>query len=356
MKKASTRILCAVILGSVGLGCHSESKDSSAANAEQPVATGSAKPQDKLARALASAIEPGKADQAPQASDSAPPADGVLDPSKADAVAPAHAPPKLNLGSTGSEPRVKLVHRALTGPIRTNLQISVDLGNGQGIPPVDFKLELKSGGAAAGTAGAQNVTARVISADISMPNVPEEFKAQLRKLKGARFSMKVAGDGGAFDCAQEKGSSKNPELGELLDMVAESILDAYVAVPNESVGAGAYWMTTSRQQMFGMDWITYDMVKVDQVNQGGVKLDISTRRYVVGREMPAAGQNGAPPTKLTIREAMATGSSQAMALVTSSVLSSYERSHSLRILMDAADGSGQRMLQAGGQAKFAVEH
>lgn len=352
MTKASTILGCAAILGSLALGCHSEPKESGSANSEQPQPSDSAKTPDRLARALASTMQPEKA--APQEGNSAPPPDGVLDATKADSLAAAHSPPKLDLGSTGSEPRVKLVHRAFTAPLRASLQISVDLGNGQGIPPVDFKLELKPVSTAAG-AGIQNVSARVVSAEMSMPNLPEELKGQLRKLKGSKFTVKVAENGGAFDCLQDAASNKNPELGELLDMVAQGLLDAHLALPSESVGSGAYWMTTSRQHLFGMDWITYDMVKLNEVSASGVKLNISTRRYVVGRDMPAPAQGGDQPIKLTIREAMATGNAEAVAPAAGNLLSRYERSSSVRVLLDSADNSGQRVLQTGGQAKFGIE-
>jgi hypothetical protein len=353
MKEASLRMLCALVLGSVALGCSKESSTTEAS--QQPAAANSIKPQDKLAQALASAIEPSKAGAAPNVtSDSAPPADGVLEPGKADTISPAHSAPKISLGSTGQEPRLKLAHRPFAAPMRSQLQIAVDMGNGQGLPPVDFKLEIRPAGAAADTQ-VQNMTVRVLSADIAAPDVPQEFKSQLRQLKGSKFSLKVAGNGGAFDCMQDASSNKNEGLGQLLEMVGQGILDAAVAMPDEGVGSGAYWMTTSRQRMFGMDWITYDMVKVAELTTTDAKLEITTRRYAVGRELAAPAQ-AELTAKLTIREAMATGNTQATASISGNLLSSYERSSSVRILMDGADDRGQRVLQTGGQTKFAIAH
>lgn len=345
-------MLFAVILGSIALGCSKESSTTEAS--QQPEAANSTKKQDKLAQALASAIEPSKAGSAPNStSDSAPPADGVLEPGKADTIAPAHSAPKVSLGSTGSEPRMKLAHRPFATPVRSQLQIAVDMGNGQGLPPVDFKLEVRPAGGAAADTQIQNVTVRVLSADIAVPDVPEEFKSQLRQLKGSKFSLKVADNGGAFDCTQDTSSNKNEGLGQLLEMVGQGILDAAVAMPNEGVGSGAYWMTTSRQRMFGMDWVTYDMVKVAQLTTTDAKLEITTRRYAVGRELAAPAQ-AELTAKLTIREAMATGNAQALASISGNLLSGYERSSSVRILMDGADDRGQRVLQTGGQTKFSI--
>jgi len=342
------RLLYAAVLGSTTLCCQSQPKNSDATATAQAEPAGSGEKNDKLARALASAIEPGKAENAgPGKTDGTPPPDGVLEPGKADSLAPPHSPPRLDLGSTGTEPRVKLTHRALKGTVLADLQFAVDLGMGQGIPPVDFKFELKPNGA---TASVQNVTARVVSAEMSMPNLPEELRGQLRKLKGSKFTLKIAENGGAFDCAQDTTSNKNPEFNDLLDMVGLALLDASMALPTESVGVGAYWLITSRQQSLGMGWVAYDMVKVDEVNASAVKLSISTRRYVIGREMPGPAQPGGG--KLSVREAMSTGTAQGLLPVTGSLMSSYERTHSERLLLDASDGSGQRVLQAGGQAKF----
>jgi hypothetical protein len=352
MRNASANTLCAAIFCLIAFGCHSEPKDSNTEGSRPAEGAASAKKQDKLAQALASAIEPNGAAKAPTNGDSAPPADGVLDPSKADALAAAHAPPKLSLGSTGSEPRVKLVHRPSSAPLRASLQLAIDLGNGQGMPPVDFKLEVRP--SAASNAAVQNLSARVVSADIAMPNLPEELKTQLHKLKGTKFTFKVAESGGAFDGALDASGPKNPEFTELIEMVAQGLVDAYLPLPSESVGAGGYWLVTSRQRMFEMDWITYDMVKVAEVTQTGAKLEISTRRYVVGHEVPTAVQSEGGG-KLTIREAMATGNAQATVAVTSNVLSKYERQNSVRIIMAGEDNNGQRVLQAGGQSKFSAE-
>jgi hypothetical protein len=358
MKQAQLRTLCVVIGGVIAMSCQSESSKQSsteeASKQEGPAGSASPKKEDKLARALASAIEPGGTDtRGPSGSnDKSPPSDGVLERNKADSLAALHSAPTVSLGSAGSEPRVKLVHRSFTNPVRVSLQIAVDLGNGQGIPPVDFKLEVKSVAPAAGGNAAQALSARLLSADISAPNVPAEFKAQLRKLQGARFAFKVADNGGAFDCGPDSSAAKGQDLGDLLEMVAQGLADACQPMPSESVGAGAYWMTTSRQRLLGLDWVTYDMVKVTQVLTNEVKMDVNTRRYVVGREVPAPP--GAAGPKLSVREATASGNAQAVAAMTGNMLTGYERSQSVRLVMDSSDNSGQRMMQAGGQTKFAL--
>ena len=355
MSQPKQALLAVAALGVAPIACQRESSNqaSNQENGEQaPAGSASAKSQDKLTRALASAIA---TDKSPKVSagakdDSSPPADGVLDPAQAELQAPSHSPPKITLGSAGSEPRVLLKHQNLASTIRANLQVAIDLGGGQGLPPVDFKLDLKANAAKPDTKNIQTIIARITGVSVSIPNAPADFTSQLKKLEGSRLSYRVSEDGGAFDFAQEK--SKQQELGDLLDMVVQGLADANMAMPSDSVGAGAYWMTTSRRSSLGLDWVVYDMVKVSKVTDKDAALEISSRRYVVGRDiaMPA----GAQGPKLSVREANASETAQATATNQGSVLSQYERTTSVKMLLEASDNSGQRMMQAGGQMKFKI--
>jgi hypothetical protein len=237
---------------------------------------------------------------------------------------------------------------------RANLQVAIDLGGGQGLPPVDFKLELRANPAKPDAQGTQLITAKIIGVGVAISNAPEEFKNQMKKLQGSRISYRVAETGGAFDFAQELGNSKRQELGDILDMVVQGLANANMAMPNESVGAGAYWMTASRRKSLGLDWVVYDMVKVAQVTEKDATLEINSRRYVVGRELDLPPGTEGP--KLSVHEANASETAQASASVQGSILSRYERNQSVKLLLDAADNSGQRVMQAGGQMKFQLVH
>jgi hypothetical protein len=348
------QVLLTVALGVAPIACHSESSKQDNGEQSPPAGSSSAKPQDKLTRALASAIATDKSPKttAGAKDDSGPPADGILDPAKAESQAPSHAPPKITLGSAGSEPRVALKHQNLTSPVKANLQVAIDLGGGQGLPPVDFKLELRANATKPDAKGIQTVTARIAGVSVSIPNAPADFTTQLRKLEGSKLSYRVSEDGGAFDFNQDLAKSKHQELGDLLEMVVQGLADANMAMPSDAVGAGAYWMTTSRRKSLGLDWVVYDMVKVNKVTDKDALLEISSRRYVVGRDidMPM----GAQGPKLSVREANASETAQATAAAQGSILSQYERTTSAKLLLDAADNSGQRMVQAGGQMKFRI--
>ena len=348
--------LTVAVLGAIPTACHSASSTQSSTQESpepsSPAGSASAKSQDKLALALASAIA---TDTSPKTNaagidDSAPPADGVMEPAKADAQAVNNAPPKMTMGSRGNEPRIALGHHSLVSTARANLQIALDLGGGQGLPPVDFRLELKANPTKPDAEGIQLISARITGVSVAAPNAPEDFKSQLRKLEGSRVSYRLSEDGGAFDFFQDPGKSKNQELGDLLEMVVQGLADANLAMPNDAVGAGAYWMTASRRKSLGLDWVVYDMVKVTKVTDKVATLEINSRRYVVGRDI--VFPQGTQGPKLSVREASASGTAQATAVVEGSILSRYERNQSVKLLLDASDGSGQRMMQAGGQMKF----
>jgi len=338
----------------LAVACHSESSTQATKESESnsPAASASAVSNDKLAKALASAITTENNQAPPGSSDTSPPSDGVIDSAKADAQAPKHAPPKLTLGAPGSEPRVLLSHKALSVPVKATLQVAVDLGGGQGLPPVDFKLDVKANTAKPDAKGIQEISARITDVSSSAPNVPADFTAQLKQLVGSKIAYRVSDQGGAFDFSQELGKSKKQELGDLLEMVLQGLAGANLATPSEPVGAGAYWMVVSRRPLLGLDWVVYDMVKVAKVADKEVALEISSRRYAVGREIQApAGMQG---PQLTIREANASETTQATALSQGSLLSHYEKNQAIKLLLDASDKSGQRMMQAGGQMKFQI--
>ena len=345
-----------VASSAVVLACHSESPSQLTAqeSSASPAGSASAKPQDKLARALAGAIATDKPPKTVNGGtdDMSPPADGVMDTAKANAQLPSRAPPKFTMGATGSEPRVALNHRPLSSPTKATLQVAVDLGGGQGLPPVEFKLELRAGAVKSDAKSVQPVTARISGVDVSTPNVPDDFKNQLRQLVGSRVSYRVSEDGGSFDFTSELGKSKRQELGDLLEMVVQGLADANISMPNDPVGTGAYWMVASRRKSLGLDWMIYDMVKVTAVSDKSATLEMTSRRYVVGRDIDLPPGTQGP--KLTVREASASDTAQATATAQGSLLQRYERNQSVKLLLDASDNSGQRMMQTGGQLRFQI--
>src|SRR5512145_974285 len=108
---------------------------------EATTTTSSNQPVGKVAQAVANAVEAGGP---ATAASSGPPPDGILDPARAEAEAPSGSAPKLSLGANGSEPRVTLRSPNAALPRNLKLEVTLQAGMGQGLPPIEIALGLES--------------------------------------------------------------------------------------------------------------------------------------------------------------------------------------------------------------------
>jgi hypothetical protein len=60
-------------------------------------------------------------------------------------------------------------------------------------------------------------------------------------------------------------------------------------VPQQPLGTGAFWLTTSREGVFGLDLVTYRMVKVEQASASGFTLSVNTKRYATSNRFDFEG-------------------------------------------------------------------
>src|SRR5512133_3634337 len=96
--RRSIRAILSVSVLAVAASCQQKTENSTQSSVAEPSAK---QPVGKVAQAVASAV----GSPAPAAS-SGPPADGILDPSRAETEAPSGQAPKLTMGAPGAEPRV----------------------------------------------------------------------------------------------------------------------------------------------------------------------------------------------------------------------------------------------------------
>jgi hypothetical protein len=76
---------------------------------------------------------------------------------------------------------------------------------------------------------------------------------------------------------------------------------ALLPVPNEPVGAGAFWMVTAREKISLGEVIGYHLVKVEAIAPDRVTLSVNTKRYLVGTEfqgLPAVQFMGSGSTDI----------------------------------------------------------
>lgn len=291
----------------VAIGCGE--KSSSTATSDAPDA-GAAKVESKVEKALANAVK-ASATESLQSSQSGPPADGVMEPARADAEIKAFAPPKLTVGSEGNAPKFRLRSGNASLPKRVSLELSIQGAGEQGIPPIEMVLSLeskprslaeKSDSKASDvvmTPGTLKVTARVREVRLSMPDLPKEFTEQLKGLKGGKIEFQLSPDGGGFGFSSTLAPGASSQLKDLLDAGAEGLALMTLPVPNIPVGVGAVWMVASRDSAAGFGLISYRMVKLTAATDKTAELEFDARRYAVGRAVdPSILPPGGPAGEL----------------------------------------------------------
>lgn len=243
-----------------------------------------------LAQAVAAAsVERSGARGAPPQVEGGPPADGVFAPGGADKELPRGAMPKITLGSEGSEPRQLLGPSKSPAKLSGTIQIAMQQDPRQGAIPVllNVTLEPKKAEAAKDGDGAVSlpVSVRVTGAkiDVDAAQVPKELNEQLAKLKGSKvdYSILPGGAGAGFRFDSPKGAPE--EFKDVVRALSDSLSLLTIPYPDKALGAGGYFMVTSRDDFLGLDLVTYRMIKVKEVTAQGVTLDVSTKRYAANR-------------------------------------------------------------------------
>lgn len=262
-----------------------------------------------VAKAMAAASA--QAAKAAPAASGGPPPNGVFAPGVADKERAKGQAPKLTLGGSGSEPRVSL-GSAQPKPgwkASGNIQVVMQSDPRQGGLPIDFGLSLeasKAAGDAPAGGGFVNVTAKVTDAKIGVTGVPRDLEARIASLKGARVTYQVGPDGAGTGYRVEGGPAGG-EVRDQLRMLEDALALVTLPRPSEPVGVGAMWMATSRDEVFGMDLVTYRLVKVEEVAGDNVTLSINTKRYATSDKFTMLGMDASTPKELLEFQARSDG-------------------------------------------------
>jgi hypothetical protein len=259
----------------------------------------------ELARAVAAASSRAKPTGAPDSS-GGPPPNGIFPPGGADAEIKPGAPPKITLGGTGSEPRVSLAPAQPKPGWKTQGTIQLQVSSGPQQAPIPFELtvaiEAQKPKGAAADAGAPSdsvaMTAKVLGVKLGLSGIPHDLELAVAKLKGSKVEYEVSHDGAGtgFHTEVAPGAeSVRDQLRQLSDALALVTLP----VPSEPLGTGAYWMTTSREGVFGLDLVTYRLVKVEAVKGDSVTLSVGTKRYATSKRFDFEGLPPDAPHELS---------------------------------------------------------
>lgn len=256
----------------------------------------------KLGEAVAAAAAAPSSSAAAKSagSDDGPPPNGVLG---SDGALRAHAPgapPKLELLSEGSEPRVSLMPKLGEGGeqkrvfsiiLRAQIPINIDINVAFKADKADKKKPKPAGeaGAAEEAPSAQAYTGKVESAAASSQlGVPPDLAKALEKLKGSEIRFTLRPDGTASDFSQELAKDADKGVESVLGALSESMQALLSPVPLKPVGAGGYWMVTDRASSAAGEMVRYRVFRVESVDGDKAKLSLEIRQYAASATLNVA--------------------------------------------------------------------
>jgi hypothetical protein len=239
-----------------------------------------------LAEAVAAASA-APAGGAPRQVEGAPPLDGVFAAGAADKEIARGAVPKITLGSAGADPKVQLGLSKTPSKLSGTIQVSVQADPRQPALPIliGLTVEPKKGEAKPADKG-QLVSVRVTSAKVNAPGVPKEVDEQLGRMKGSKLEYSVLPNGAATGMRLEAAKGAPDDL---LHSLSDALGLLTMPYPEQPIGVGGYFMVTSRDELLGLDLVTYRMIKVKEVTPEAVTLDMSTKRYSASRTLELPG-------------------------------------------------------------------
>ncbi|HEX2872141.1 MAG TPA: hypothetical protein VHP33_12810 [Polyangiaceae bacterium] len=229
---------------------------------------------------------------APQQAEGGPPLDGVFAPGAADKELARGALPKITLGSEGADPKQLLGPKA-PGKLAGTIQIAMQQDPRQPAIPVlvSVTIEPKKVEAAKDDKGpvSQPVIVRVTGAKIDAPSVPKEYDEKLAKLKGSKVEYTILPGGAGAGFRFETPKNAPDEFKDVIRSLSDSLSLLTMPYPDKPLGAGGFFMVTSRDDFLSLDLVTYRMIKVKEVTPEGVTLDVSTKRYAANRSFDFPG-------------------------------------------------------------------
>jgi hypothetical protein len=243
--------------------------------------------------AAASADAPGRGGPPGQV-EGGPPPDGVFGPGAADKEAPRGGLPKITLGSDGADPKQLLGPSKSAAKLSGTIQVSLQADPRQ--PPIPISLSVsvepkKPDAAKEGDKGPVSlpISVRILGAKIDAPGVPKDIDERLAKLKGSKveYSILPGGAGAGFRFDVPKGAPD--DFKDVVRSLSDVLVLLTIPYPDKPIGAGGYFMVTSRDDVMGLDLVTYRMIKVKEVTATGVTLDVNTKRYAASRTFDFPG-------------------------------------------------------------------
>ena len=289
------RFSSSVVLGLLVLlaACQKETSDTSAAPPASVMPAERAL-DPELAQAVADAsARPRSGGPGATSQEGGPPPNGIFAASAADREAPKGGRPKLTLGSEGTDPKLALGPAQPKPGSKASGTIQIELQSDprqRGIPllfGVNFEAQKPKEAKPEGDPGAVDVILRVTRANVGIPGAPPDFVRDVGRLKGSKVEYQVLSDGSGSNFRFEV--AKGVEGEDTIRALSDTVAVVTLPVPDKPVGAGAYWMVASRDGTFGLDLVSYRLVKVESIEPGKVTLSVNTKRYSASPTFDLAG-------------------------------------------------------------------
>jgi len=161
----------------------------------------------------------------------------------------------------------------------------------QGGLPLEFALTLEASKPKENEApaGSVKMSAKITGATIPVAGAGKEAESVIGKMKGSRIDYVVSADGIGSGYKVEAGKAVAPDLVIWLETLRDTLALVTLPVPQKPLGAGAYWMVTTREGVLGLDLVSYRMVKIEAINEGVATFSVNAKRYAASATLDLAG-------------------------------------------------------------------
>jgi hypothetical protein len=233
---------------------------------------------------------------------SGPPATGVFEPGAADKDIRAGDPPTLALGGKGEGATISFASGPPKKKFDAKVVVSVQMGPRSAMPTVELSVTQEASAAAepAGEkpAGPVETTLRVAGSKLASEQpgeLPAGLDKEIAKLKGSKYHFVVGPNGAGRLAGIDIPKEADAGLVTVLETAGDTLSLALSPYPTEPVGAGAFWMVKARGTLFGLETVSYRMMKLQRVENDRATIAVSTKHYVVSGRLSF---QGLPPHKI----------------------------------------------------------
>ena len=226
-----------------------------------------------------------------------PPESGVFAPGAADKEIRAGDPPKIALGGKGDGATVRF---GAAGPPKKKFDakvlVAVQMGPRSAMPTVEVSFSMEAPAAPPAEGAEKPLVADTVLrvSGVKLPadqpgELPPGLDKQIGKLRGSRVHFDFGANGGGRLTGMEIAKDADAGLIPVLSTAADTLSLAFSPYPAEPVGAGAFWMVTTRETFLGLDMVTYRMMKLQKVDGDRAVVAVTTKHYVVSGELGFPG-------------------------------------------------------------------